>query len=187
MGKMIDSNGFKLSVEFSQVEKYLKDLEELEPKTRKQIIRSTLRKANKELLSSEKAELKDIALGQGKLSKWKRHHTGQLKRGITGKVKVNNRKMMVVTGVRNRDKGFTSYIKAPMYGGVWQNFGTRDHRIGKGSNLRAKRRVQTGGMVRGIKGNDWVVKSWKKVEKNVIKNIENDLEMAYNDTVKSKY
>lgn len=49
MGKMIDSNGFKLSVEFSQVEKYLKDLEDLEPKTRKQIIRSTLRKANKEL------------------------------------------------------------------------------------------------------------------------------------------
>lgn len=45
---------------------------------------------------------------------------------------------MVVTGVRNREKGFTSYIKAPMYGGVWQNFGTRDHRIGKGSNLRVK-------------------------------------------------
>ena len=185
---MISDNGdtFEVQVDFSQVEKYLKDLENLEPKTRNKIIRSALRKANRELLKSEREELRNLAQPEGKKTKWNYIHTGQLKKGITGKVRVNNRKMQAIVGVRHKLTGRRSYIKAPTYAGVWLNYGTRTHTIGKGSSLR-KRREQLGGSVHGIEGNDWVMRSYHKVEKNIIKTIQSDIETSYNETVKSKY
>lgn len=185
---MTSDNGdtFEVKVDFSQVEKYLKDLDNLEPKTRKKIIRSALRKANRDLLKSERDELKNLALPEGTRTKWNYIHTGQLKKGLTGKVRVNNKKMQAIVGVRHKLTGRRSYIKAPTYAGVWLNYGTRTHAIGKTSSLR-RGHEQKGGSVHGIDGNDWVLRSYHKVEKNIIQNLQNDLETSYNETVKSKY
>ena len=188
MSRYFDDYGkFEVTVNLDCIEKYMNDLSKLPTKTRNKLIRSAVRDGNRMLLASEKQELKDYAKSEGVRNKYKRIHTGQLKKGIKGRIKTTNNRISLIVGVRNTNKTKrTSYIKAPTYAGIWLNFGTRDHTISKGSRLRGKK-YQHGTSVRGIAGNDWVMKSYNKVERNLMKKVAEDLENTYNDSVKSNY
>jgi len=189
---------WQVDIDLSCIERYITDLAKTEPKLRKKIVRSSLKRGNKLLQNAEKTALGDALQAKGKLNKWGIPHSGFLKKGLKGRVSFKNNNIKLIVGVKNLDKERISFhngrkhlIKAPTYAGVWLNFGTQSHSIANKSSMRHilknRQKVSSDSYVNGIPGNDWVMSSFNRVKNQLFKAIAEDLETNYNESMKSKY
>ena len=141
---------WQVDIDLSCIERYVTDLAKTEPKLRKKIVRSSLKRGNKMLQAAEKT-----ALGNALQAK------GNLKKGLKGRVSFKNNNIKLIVGVKNMDKERISFhngrkhlIKAPTYAGVWLNFGTQSHSIANKSSMRQilknRQKVSSDSYVNGI-------------------------------------
>ena len=189
---------WQIDIDLSCIERYITDLAKTEPKLRKKIVRSSLKRGNKLLQNAEKTALGDALQAKGKLNRWGIPHSGFLKKGLKGRVSFKNNNIKLIVGVKNLDKERISFhngrkhlIKAPTYAGIWLNFGTQSHSIANKSSMRQilknRQKVSGDSYVNGIPGNDWVMSSFNRVKNQLFKAIAEDLETNYNESMKSKY
>ena len=173
---------WQIDIDLSCIERYVTDLAKTEPKLRKKIVRSSLKRGNKLLQNAEKTALGDALQAKGKLNKWGIPHSGFLKKGLKGRVSFKNNNIKLIVGVKNLDKERISFhngrkhlIKAPTYAGVWLNFGTQSHSIANKSSMRQilknRQKVSSDSYVNGIPGNDWVMSSFNRVKNQLLANI----------------
>lgn len=182
----------EFGIDLSCITRYIDDLAKIPSNVRKKAIRSSLKRGNRLLLQSERERLGKLAQSEGKLNQYGTPHSGFLRKGIKGRIKVRNDRVALIVGVRNMDKNRITFvagrlhkIKAPTYAGIWLNYGTRSHSISSGSSMRKK--IQGDSSVKGIAGTDWVMRSYNDVKDRLFQYIAEDLENTYNDNVKSKY
>ena len=171
---------WQVDIDLSCIERYVTDLAKTEPKLRKKIVRSSLKRGNKLLQNAEKTALGDALQAKGKLNRWGIPHSGFLKKGLKGRVSFKNNNIKLIVGVKNLDKERISFhngrkhlIKAPTYAGVWLNFGTQSHSIANKSSMRHilknRQKVSSDSYVNGIPGNDWVMSSFNRVKNQLFK------------------
>ena len=155
---------WQIDIDLSCIERYVTDLAKTEPKLRKKIVRSSLKRGNKLLQAAEKTALGDALQAKGKLNRWGIPHSGFLKKGLKGRVSFKNNNIKLIVGVKNMDKERISF-----------------------HNGRKHQKVSSDSYVNGIPGNDWVMSSFNRVKNQLFKAIAEDLETNYNETIKSKY
>lgn len=187
---LFDERDFKISL--SAIEQYINDLSKnYDKKTLNKVMRSSFKNGEKLLLAAEKKLLEPYIASRGKLNKYGIAHSGLLKSGLKGRIKRRDTRVSLIVGVRNVKKsekviaGRLRYIRAPTYGGVWLNYGTQAHNIGKSTRMRSRR--YKGSTVAGIQGTDWVMKSYRQVEQQLIQTIERDISRAYDESVQNTY
>ena len=164
---------WQVDIDLSCIERYVTDLAKTEPKLRKKIVRSSLKRGNKMLQAAEKTALGNALQAKGKLNKWGVPHSGFLKKGLKGRVSFKNNNIKLIVGVKNMDKERISF-----------------HIANKSSMrqiLKNRQKVSGDSYVNGIPGNDWVMRSFNQVKNQLFKAIAEDLETNYNETIKSKY
>ena len=61
---------WQVDIDLSCIERYITDLAKTEPKLRKKIVRSSLKRGNKLLQAAEKTALGDALQAKGKLNRW---------------------------------------------------------------------------------------------------------------------
>jgi hypothetical protein len=188
--RLFDAYDFQLSL--SAINQYIADISRnLDNKTRNKLLRGAFREGMRTFLQEERKELSGVALSNGRLNKYGTAHSGLLKSGLRSRIKIKNDRLSVIVGVRNTKKSETVFsgrkrkIRAPTYGGIWLNFGTSDHYTGRLSSSRS--RIHNGSKVKGIKGNDWVMKSYNTVEEQIMNRIKQDIISAYNESVRMNY
>ena len=150
---------WQIDIDLSCIERYVTDLAKTEPKLRKKIVRSSLKRGNKLLQNAEKTALGDALQAKGKLNKWGIPHSGFLKKGLKGRVSLN-------FGTQSHSIANKSSMR---------------------HILKNRQKVSSDSYVNGIPGNDWVMSSFNRVKNQLFKAIAEDLETNYNETVKSKY
>ena len=175
-------------IDLSAITHYIDDLGKLPSNLRRKAIRPALNKAKKRLLSAEKRQLSDSMKSAGYVDKYGNEHTGRLRKALKGKIKINNRVVSVSVGLFpiKRMKAMSEYSYDPAhYIGLWLNLGTKAHTIGKRDSRRVNR--QTGRMVKGIQGIDWVMKSYTDEQVEIFHEIQAAIEENYDQFMRSFY
>ena len=168
-------------------EEFCRDVNQLEKKTRRQLIRSTVKRAQGILLNATRSAVKSYS-----------KRTGYLRRSTRARIRFEKTSIRIIVGLRKvkpelKKSKISSALKPPpaVYGGVWLNFGTQTH-----SNVRrqrASRKNRLGadragkGFIAGIHGSDWVRKVWDSNRETVERTLTEDIEQALRDTFRNNY
>lgn len=168
-------------------EEFCRDVNQLERKTRKQLIRNTVKRAQSILLTATRSEVKSF----GK-------NTGYLRRSARARIRFEKTSIRIIVGLRKvkpelKKSRFSSALKPPpvVYGGVWLNFGTQAHsnvKKNRASRIRRTGPDRTGNnVIAGIHGSDWVQKVWESHREQVEAALTEDIEQALRDTFRNNY
>ena len=86
----------EFGIDLSCITRYIDDLAKIPSNVRKKAIRSSLKRGNRLLLQSERERLGKLAQSEGKLNQYGTPHSGFLRKGIKGRIKVRNDRVALI-------------------------------------------------------------------------------------------